>query len=323
MAFGDILAGLIGRAGGSYLKTRREGQERDDRLQQQEASRLQQQGNADRGFDLQRRQLDVVLENSRRQIAEAAAAKAAKAAERQRRIDYGIAQGMSPQEAEVYSDDEVGFRQRIAPKEPKAAPVPEWEQEGFKDEPSYLAFLRRKTGATTRETGSGSPSQGKVLPVSAIERVEMLRDLAKAARNIPAMLDSAKGNQTGPIVGRIPGWARNIVAPGSVSLQSLISSIQAQYMNLLSGAAVSPSEAARLKPFVPGGDDDEVVVRQKAVDFADRLDEIRAAREAAFKRAGYNAGGDHDPMQDPLDDLSPTTGGVIQRMQLEPPPKKK
>lgn len=135
------------------------------------------------------------------------------------------------------------------------------------------------------DTPPGVP-KGRTMPAGTLEKIGMLRDMETAARQLPEFL-AGKGNVSGPVLGRLPGFARDLISPGGIEARQLAASIEGQYYNLISGAAVSASEAARLQPFVPSKNDDEEVLKRKAVFFAERLKQIVNARLAEFKKAGY------------------------------------
>lgn len=192
---------------------------------------------------------------------------------------------------------------------PPAVPRPPqtpWEKDGFQDERSWLAFRGREAAATRAPQQGGG---GKTLPAAQIEKLAMFTDLENTARSIPMLIDQEKGNiGTGPIIGKMPRFVRDMAsgASGKINARAVISSIAGQYMNLISGAAVSPSEAARLAPFVPDGRDDEQTIRYKAVAFANRLRQIGAAKRAAFRAAGYRMDeGGEEPPENEFEDLVP------------------
>lgn len=150
------------------------------------------------------------------------------------------------------------------------------------------AAIQRERGIAsipTRAQQSAGAGRGKTLPAAQIDKFAMLSDLETAARSLPALIDAQGGNVgTGPIAGRVPDFLKS---GKGVNTRAVISSIEGQYLNLLSGAAVSPSEAARLEPFIPNQRDDEQRVKAKAVAFANRLRQILKAKRDAFRKAGY------------------------------------
>ncbi|MEK7766222.1 MAG: hypothetical protein AAB368_08290, partial [bacterium] len=161
--------------------------------------------------------------------------------------------------------------------------------------------------AAQQALAAGKTKPGKMLPTSALQQLAMFSDLEKAARSIPVAMEAAGGDiGVGPVIGRMPDFVRNKVSGGNkIDARALVSSIAGQYMSLISGAAVSPSEAARLQPFVPNEKDDEPTIRRKALFFANRLATIRKEREATFKRGGYSLADDgsgEEPPENAMED---------------------
>lgn len=166
---------------------------------------------------------------------------------------------------------------------------------------------RRPRPAVVPKTGGG-----KILPAEQVKQLGMFEDLAKSAESLPSMIDMQGGNVgTGPIIGSLPEFARNAISGGGkIDARAMVSSIAGQYMSLISGAAVSPSEAQRLLPFVPNGKDDEPTLKRKALFFAHRLRDIQRERTEAFRRAGYMMDGGGDaPDENQFDDLIPPPRG--------------
>lgn len=178
-------------------------------------------------------------------------------------------------------------------------PAPPIERNPVMGSPEWQKAIEFQARTAARYRAPSGGQGGKTLPSAQLDKLAMFTDLEAAARTIPALIDSAGGNVgVGPFAGRLPAFVRNSTNASGINARAVISSVEGQYMNLLSGAAVSESEAARLAPFVPNQRDDEPTVKAKAIAFANRLRQIIAAKKAAFRSAGYRLdddGGDAPP----------------------------
>lgn len=181
---------------------------------------------------------------------------------------------------------------------------------------NFAGYVTGPDGKPLRygDVPASGAGQGRPLPASAVTDMATLRNLSRQARSLPGYIDqaAAKGNVTGPVIGNLPSWLRNMVSPGSTQATSMAAAIEAQYTNLISGAAVSASEAARLEPFVPKKTDDEKVIKEKAGLFANELDQILETRLAEFRRAGFAVDGPGAPGQRaPEDQISDIDAALL------------
>lgn len=292
---GSILAGLTGGFGSGYLRGR---EQRRSWETEDEQNRLAEESRQ-RNFALQQSQLDRLMQQMAMQ---------------QQQFDATNALGR----------DRLGLdRERFAASQVPKPILPEWQEEGFTDEATYLDYLGRRSAATRAPESprnidplspegiaarlrferekpvTGTASQGRAVPTGTLEKLSLLRTVAGEAASIPAKVMSGQGNQTGPVVGHLPNWARNVFVPGSTDSQQQIAFVRSLYRNLISGQAVSRSEGEALAPLVPEGTDPEEIAAQKARGFADLLQKILRQRESDLRRAGYRVDGD-DPLENAI-----------------------
>ena len=130
------------------------------------------------------------------------------------------------------------------------------------------------SGADTSAFGLPNVSQG------ARDTVDKFDTMIREASNAMGLLE---GVDTGPIAGLVgKGLSKIGGAPGFTDYASSVSRLSSVLLNQLSGAAITPQEYERLKPFIPTVYDDEATAQRKLVRFQT---EIGATRENYVNRS--------------------------------------
>lgn len=149
------------------------------------------------------------------------------------------------------------------------------------DNPSLLAqYTPTEKGKILDEIASaGFKFDASTLEkVSAGQRDSLAKmdDLLTSANLAQNILDT--GLNTGPVASRLKSVqaAFGQASPEYVNYSSAISNLNSTIFFLRSGAAVTPSEAERLKGFVPNINDDQKTAKMKIKDFISAYNEIRA-----------------------------------------------
>lgn len=125
------------------------------------------------------------------------------------------------------------------------------------------------------------PPAPRRMPVGEVEKVtgvEGLLEIARSAKTKLEALQKTKTNVTGPGIGRL-AWLQEAVgaaSPEAVSLRASLANIGSEEMLRRSGAAVTPSEFERLRPFIPSKNDPEEVLSEKLDSF---MREVRIIQE--------------------------------------------
>ena len=125
------------------------------------------------------------------------------------------------------------------------------------------------------------PPAPRRMPVGEVEKVtgvEGLLEIAQSAKSKLEALQKTKTNVTGPGIGRL-AWLQEAVgaaSPEVVGLRASLANIGSEEMLRRSGAAVTPSEFERLRPFIPSKNDPEEVLATKLDGF---MREVRIIQE--------------------------------------------
>lgn len=128
---------------------------------------------------------------------------------------------------------------RYAPK-PVQKPQPEWVTEGFPDERSYLAFVRRKAQAGRMPTAGAGPEKPVVPTESERRGAALLHVLEPANKRVEAL---EKGLSTGQIALSRGGLlGRFAQSPAAKQYDDDLRSIVANYLYVVSGATANPGE---------------------------------------------------------------------------------
>lgn len=108
--------------------------------------------------------------------------------------------------------------------------------------------------------------------------------------HIDNALLAAEGNPTA--VGAktmIPDFALQRIDPEGVQTRAAIAGLSAEKVHQLSGAAVSPAEFARLRPYLPAAGDDKDTVVKKLTNLRNEVERIKAIHARGPKQADPSA----------------------------------
>jgi hypothetical protein len=133
--------------------------------------------------------------------------------------------------------------------------------------------------------GTAGPVGARV-PISELGKMQEAMGLARLANEL-ANLPEAKQQGTGPVYGRMPADAADAMNPAGGEARRLASALAGKYFSMVSGAAVSESEATRLEPFVPNPKDRPERIREKAAGFARELETILQEKRDLYRASGY------------------------------------
>lgn len=150
-------------------------------------------------------------------------------------------------------------------------------------------------------TKSTAPKQ-KILPTSAVEKLSGMDNMIDQATEVSAALDHAiktKVDVTGRALGvfRTPTWAKNAMGMGGnvgKDTRALIGSLYGTIAKERAGTSMTPGELNLLESYLPNENEDEATALIKANRFIRTLKHMRANKEKAYQKYGYNSTVDAD-----------------------------
>jgi len=131
---------------------------------------------------------------------------------------------------------------------------------------------------------------GKTLPAGELDKlggVKSLRRLAEeASKDVTAVV--GKGGQvSGAVLGRLPDFVRDWVSAEGIPARQKLANLTSREFLERSGAAVTESEAERLKPYTPQPTDSEATILKKLSGLQTEYDAILRERMQNFEQGGY------------------------------------
>lgn len=152
------------------------------------------------------------------------------------------------------------------------------------------------------ESRDGMSAPGKapgqrIIPSGMADKIAGVEGVIKQAETAQAKLADAiqkKINISGPLMGRGGSMLREAFGqapPEAIELNSILASIGSRELLARSGAAVTPSEYDRVRPFIPNNNDPEEVMLDKLKSFTREVKIMQQERMASLDNAGYNMSG--------------------------------
>ncbi len=131
------------------------------------------------------------------------------------------------------------------------------------------------------------------LPVGEVEKIAGVNGVLEIAANAKRQLEgmiAKKQNVSGPITGPTAWIAEKVgmASPEAISLRASLANIGSREMLERSGAAVTPSEYERLRPFIPSKNDTEEVLLTKLDGFMREVKIIHEHRLSGLEDADYD-----------------------------------
>jgi hypothetical protein len=167
---------------------------------------------------------------------------------------------------------------------------------------NQIALQRRKLDLDAQELSRPPERRMRDLSAGDIDRLSDLESLETDALAIADVVARGKRG-TGWVNAALPNAVANWVDSEGRELRAVVSALESKYLKLISGAAVTESEATRLKPFVPSQWDQPDDVEYKALQFA------RVQRENVERRKkNYRKYGFYVPDDDMFADIPPDEG---------------
>ena len=324
---GELIAQAIGAIGGGVQQARERQRAWD--IQDQQLAQTADRFEAEKLF--RSSMLENAQRQLQAQQAAAARLeedRAAQAQQYEEAVQALVARGVPEGEARVIARDQVALRSQFAPPPEPKAPRTQYDSgrgglinlddgtfqpiQGLPAAPAGAGraprtqfdattgrLINLDDGTSMAIEGIG-PRQapGKTLPPSTINELSTLRSLGRKAATLALESpdESAQGG-TGAIMGRMPADIANWIdrrrgLTAGIPLRAGAAAIAGEFFKMVSGAAVTASEAKRLEPFIPNPKDDEPDLKRKAAAFAAEMEAIIRDREAEFARNGYRIGGD-------------------------------
>lgn len=284
LALGRLAAAMAkGRAG--YHTNRARQQQQSFENERQLASEADQRAYREALAENQRAQVESV--NQQRMAAQMAAqrAEAEKAQARSRRIS---ALGRKGIYEPALADDDVAFRQAMAP----PAPTPQRNIDPLS--PEGIAARKQLAGYEA----SLRPQGPKPKPVSEAKGSELAvtQGLLKMGSDLREEFGGFVGqgkDLTGPIRGGIGATVRTIFRrePSEfINARGRLANLGSELMKARSGGAITPQEFERLAPFIPGAKDDEVEIQDKLAGFVQALAAIQQEKLEGLEDIGRDVG---------------------------------
>lgn len=181
------------------------------------------------------------------------------------------------------SDLGVSENQRI---QQQAAEATRTEQKRRDDE-TYRHNLQTERAAFMNASKEAKP---KAVPASVIKGIAANTQMISTIQQALDALDPKKGGDPDAVgfKGYIPDTWLNRIDEKGTTARGLLARVAAQEFHDFSGAAVTASEAARLKPFLPAVNDDIKTVRTKLEGLKKQVEGLNSFQREAYAE-GFQA----------------------------------
>ena len=156
-----------------------------------------------------------------------------------------------------------------------------------RDDETYRHNLQTERAAFMNASKEAKP---KAVPATVIKGLAANTQMLSTIDEALAALDPRKGGDPSAVgvKGLLPDTILNRVDPKGTNARALLARLAAQEFHDFSGAAVTPSEAARLKPFLPSVNDDVDTVRTKLAAMKKQIQGLNEAQREAYAE-GFQA----------------------------------
>ena len=156
-----------------------------------------------------------------------------------------------------------------------------------RDDEIYRHNVQTERAAFLNATKEAKP---KSVPATIIKGLAANTQMLSTIDEALNALDPKTGGDPGAVglKGLLPDTILNRVDPKGTTARGLLARLAAQEFHDFSGAAVTPSEAARLKPFLPSVNDDVETVRNKLAAIRKQIQGLNEAQREAYAE-GFQA----------------------------------
>ena len=156
-----------------------------------------------------------------------------------------------------------------------------------RDDETYRHNLQTERAAFMNASKEAKP---KAVPATVIKGLAANTQMLSTIDEELDALDPKKGGDPGAVgfKGLLSDIILNRVDPKGTTARALLARLAAQEFHDFSGAAVTPSEAARLKPFLPSVNDDVETVRTKLAAMRKQIQGLNEAQREAYAE-GFQA----------------------------------
>lgn len=156
-----------------------------------------------------------------------------------------------------------------------------------RDDETYRHNLQTERAAFMNASKEAKP---KAVPATVIKGLAANTQMLSTIDEALDALDPKKGGDPGAVgfKGLLSDTILNRVDPKGTTARALLARLAAQEFHDFSGAAVTPSEAARLKPFLPSVNDDVETVRTKLATMRKQIQGLNEAQREAYAE-GFQA----------------------------------
>ena len=156
-----------------------------------------------------------------------------------------------------------------------------------RDDEIYRHNLQTERAAFMNATREAKP---KAVPATVIKGLAANTQMLSTIDEALDALDPKKGGDPGAVgfKGLLSDTILNRVDPKGTTARALLARLAAQEFHDFSGAAITPSEAARLKPFLPSVNDEVETVKTKLAAMRKQIQGLNEAQREAYAE-GFQA----------------------------------
>ena len=150
-----------------------------------------------------------------------------------------------------------------------------------RDDETYRHNMQTERAAFMNATREAKP---KAVPASVIKGIAANTQMISTIQQALDALDPKKGGDPDAVgfKGYIPDTMLNRIDEKGTTARGLLARVAAQEFHDFSGAAVTASEAARLKPFLPAVNDDIKTVRTKLESLKKQVEGLNSFQREAY-----------------------------------------
>lgn len=180
-----------------------------------------------------------------------------------------------------------------------------------RDDETYRHNLKTESAAFMNATREAKP---KAVPATVIKGLAANTQMLSTIDEAMDALDPKKGGDPGAVgfKGLLSDTILNRVDPKGTTARALLARLAAQEFHDFSGQAVTPSEAARLKPFLPSANDDVETVKTKLAAMRKQIQGLNEAQREAYAEGFQALPGDKAAAKTGASSSSHKVGDTVQ-----------
>ena len=180
-----------------------------------------------------------------------------------------------------------------------------------RDDETYRHNMQTERAAFMNATREAKP---KAVPATVIKGIAANTQMLSTIQQALDALDPAKGGDPDAVgfKGYIPDTMLNRMDEKGTKARGLLARVAAQEFHDFSGAAVTASEAARLKPFLPAVNDDIKTVRNKLESLKNQVEGLNSFQREAYAEGFQALPGDKAAAKTGASSSSHKVGDTVQ-----------